>query len=176
MKTNINNILSYFIKDIKDPKELAFYTGIKTNINIQIFYKDELIYEIKFFPFKYICNCKKNTIQTNYSFNNYKVYSDKHYKFKYLSYKNDNNIAKFNPNYIWYSYKQNKYLNKTNIKYIYNSKNLIIFILHYYKESKYIFKIKAVFYKFNSSLILIVNKYELHYYNRFFNLYFDRLD
>jgi hypothetical protein len=41
----IYNILSYFIKDIKDQNELAFYKQININNIIKIFYKDELLYE-----------------------------------------------------------------------------------------------------------------------------------
>ena len=41
-----NNILSYFIKDVRDDKELAFYTQIDDINLIQIFYK----YNNKFCP------------------------------------------------------------------------------------------------------------------------------
>jgi hypothetical protein len=39
-----NNILSYFIKDIKDPIELAFYKQKNIDNTIEIFYKNELLY------------------------------------------------------------------------------------------------------------------------------------
>jgi len=42
----IHNILSYFIKDIKDNQELAFYKQINTEDSIKIFYKDKLLYSI----------------------------------------------------------------------------------------------------------------------------------
>ncbi len=42
----IHNILSYFIKDIKDNQELAFYKKINTEDSIKIFYKDKLLYSI----------------------------------------------------------------------------------------------------------------------------------
>ena len=51
-----NNILSYFIKDIKDPKDPEFLKGIKTYANIQIFYKDELIYRLNDYSCNYINN------------------------------------------------------------------------------------------------------------------------
>jgi len=43
-----NNILSYFIKDIKDSKECALYTQINNTYNIEIFYKDKKIYKITY--------------------------------------------------------------------------------------------------------------------------------
>ena len=33
MTTNTNNIISYFIKDITDPIERAYYRGIRTKKN-----------------------------------------------------------------------------------------------------------------------------------------------
>jgi len=175
METNINNILSYFIKDIKDPKDPEFLKGIKTYANIQIFYKDELIYEINIMPYKYYCNHITNICKNSYAFTNNKLASNKDSKFKYLFYKNNRKVSVFDHNYIYYSYKQNKYLKKNLFHYSMINTKLII-RLHYYKGYKYFIKINKEINKFTHSLILVVNKYELHYYNRFFNLYIDRLD
>ena len=112
--TNTNNILSYFIKDIKDPKEQALYKGIKTKQKIQIFHKDELIYEIEISLFKYnrYNNYKKNISMSYSIFYNYKLCLDKINKVKYLYYKNDKKLLISNYNYICYIYEQNKYLTK----------------------------------------------------------------
>jgi len=157
MKFNTNTILSYFIKDIKDPKELAFYKGIKTRKTIQIFYKDELLYEI---DSKDIFNYKTNICKTFYSYCNYKLYSYKttNYKYKYLYYKNNNKIAVFNPYYIGYLYKQNKYLKKLVINYCSQNAYLINNKINYYKGYKYIFKDNEEdICKFSHSLIFIID-------------------
>jgi hypothetical protein len=174
MMTNTNNILSYFIKDIKDPKEQALYKGIKTKQKIQIFHKDELIYEIEISLFKYIRynNYKKNISMSSYIFYNYKLYLDKINKVNYLYYKNDNKLLTYNYNYICYNYEQNKYLTKKNFIYKYNNTIRIATKFYYYKGYTYIFKFIESVCKISHSLILINNKYEFHYYNRFFNLYF----
>jgi hypothetical protein len=174
MKFNTNTILSYFIKDIKDPKELAFYNSIETNINLTIFYKDEPLYEIS--SNNYIFNYTTNISKYFNSYCNYKLYSYKNRECKYLYYKNDKKLLIYNYNYIWYSYNQNKYFKKISISYISNNKYLLNIKLLYHKGSKYIFRSIVNIHKFSQSLILIMNKYEFHYYNRFFNLYFDRLD
>ena len=170
MKFNINTILSYFIKDIKYPKELAFYRGSKTNKTIKIFYKDELLYQI--YSNNSIFNYKTNINKTPFTYCNYKLYSDKENNYKHLYYKNDNDLVFCNPNCIWYYYIYNKYLKKKIISYTIEYKWLINIRINYYKGYKYIFKFKQSICKFSQSLILIMNKYEIHYYNRFFNLYF----
>jgi len=43
-----NNILSYFIKDIKDDKR-PFYRQVNNKGNISIFYKNDLLYTIGFY-------------------------------------------------------------------------------------------------------------------------------
>ena len=169
MTTNTNNIISYFIKDITDPIEMAYYKGFRTKKTIKIFYKDKLIYDI---DFKYIRNYKKNIIKSVYSYGNYKLYLYKNEKCKYLYYKNDKKVLIYNYNYIKYTYKQNKYLKKKGIDYSIDNTFIIYIRLFYYKGYKYHFKYKQLVHKFTHSQILIVNKYELHYYNRFFNLYF----
>jgi hypothetical protein len=138
MTTNTNNIISYFIKDITDSIEWAYYRGIRTKKTIKIFYKDELIYEI---GSKYICNYKTNIIKSVYSYGNYKLYSDKNHKYKTLYYKNNNNISIYktysiyiyNAKFIKYTYKQNKYLKKTGIDYSIDNTFLIWIRLFYYK-------------------------------------------
>ena len=174
----INNILSYFIKDIKDPKELAFYKSFNTTAYLEIFYKDELLYKMTFIPFNYCYNYKKNILKNFFLHCNYKLYSNKRCKHKYLYYKNNNKISIANPDpdYIWYSYNQTKYLKKISISYKSNNKYLLNIKLLYHKGSKYIFRFTKNSIIFNQSLILIMNKYELHYYNIFVYLYFDWLD
>ena len=46
---NSNNILSYFIKDIKDYSELLLYKQININNNIYILYKGEILYKMEYF-------------------------------------------------------------------------------------------------------------------------------
>jgi hypothetical protein len=55
-----NNILSYFIKDIKDPIELAFYKQKNIDNTIEIFYKNELLYILNY---DIILNLKTNIIK-----------------------------------------------------------------------------------------------------------------
>ncbi len=59
MSNQPNNILSYFIKDIKDAKERAFYKQVNYINCIQIFYKDKILYQIEIFITNYINNIRK---------------------------------------------------------------------------------------------------------------------
>jgi hypothetical protein len=55
--TKKTNILSYFIKDIKDPIECSFYEQTKYEDTITILYKGELIFmSINNLVFKFIYN------------------------------------------------------------------------------------------------------------------------
>jgi hypothetical protein len=175
-----NNILSYFIKDIKDPKECAYYKqmNITTN-NIEIFYKDKIIYYLLQTKLK---SCTiwnlKNNVNIDYldSIINYKIDSNKRLKYKQLFYKNDNKIFKENSNYIYYEFIYNKYLNKYLIKkffdYVIEDTILLCIKNKYY--NRYIYKYisrSSYNHKYKHVQILIMNKYELHYINRFFSIY-----
>jgi hypothetical protein len=168
-----NNILSYFIKDIKDAKELALYKQTYYNNYKTIWYKNEII-------------CKINTIHIyNYIFNIYKssfINIKSNYKIssfsnsKNLYYKHDKTLRYGSLNYIYYMFIYKKYLVKTKFRYVSNVL-LLDTILKYHNKYKYIFKYdNLILYKRNNkytnNIILIMNKYELHYYNKFFNLYF----
>jgi len=169
-----SNILSYFIKDIKDQHELAFYKQINTNNNIKIFYKDKVLYDINYYVINLskIWNFKTNIIKDSYHniLINYKMMSRKH-KYGLLYYNKDNKINGGNPNYIYFEFKHKKYLNKVCIKYVMESKNLFMCSIRYYKCYKYIYKCFTWF-KYKSVQIFIMNKYELHYNNIFFKLFF----
>ena len=59
--TKKTNILSYFIKDIKDD-ERPFYKHVINNGKISIFYKNDLLYSFGF----YICNYINIKIKEEY--------------------------------------------------------------------------------------------------------------
>jgi hypothetical protein len=172
-----NNILSYFLKDIKDPKECALYKQINTNTdNIEIFYKDAIIYRLQ-------CYRLNPEISWNYTKNIFKKYyprritnhkigypSIKIRNSKALFYKKDKIISKTNENYIMYDFIYNKYLIKKNFDYVIKFKSLLYTRIEYYNGYKYFIKYGKTF-KYNYVHIFIMNKYELHYINRFFSIY-----
>jgi len=170
-----NNILSYFIKDIKDSNECALYTQINTTNTIEIFYKDKKIYKI--YKIKY--NTKLNSIHSyGYKKNviidyfsrrimNYKIDSNERLNYKTLFYKKDNKILKDNYNYIYYEFIYNKYLIKKYFNYMMESKSLLCITIKYYNGYKYLYKSYSNF-KYKRDQILIMNKYEANYINRFF--------
>ncbi len=170
MNNSNNNILSYFIKDIKDATERAFYKKI-TNRFIEILYKDKLLYEIhKDYCNNFIRNISKSPalkyiLKSNIAY-------DYITKVKYLYYKNDNKIKNYNPNFIKFSFLHNKYLNSTCLFYISYNKTLLSIKIIYSNIFKYIIISNLHKNKFTSPHILISNKYELDYYCKFFNLYF----
>ena len=170
-----NNILSYFIKDIKDSKECALYTQTNNTNNIEIFYKDKKLYRIMFTKLcpKICWNYKNNVIIEYFSGNiiNYKIDSNKRLKYKALFYKKDKILLKINDNYILYEFIYNKYLIKNFFDYVIDDKDLLCINIKYYNGYKYLYKHKNI-YKYKYVQILIMNKYELHYINRFFNLFF----
>jgi hypothetical protein len=164
-----NNILSYFIKDIKDATEVAFYKQINLNNDnndIKIFYKDKIIYHIKD---NYIHNYIHNIIKYGYYKYIKKTNIDSNYisNFKRLYYKNNN------PNCITFDFTYKQYLIKTKLRYFINTKYLLYVYIIYSNCYKYIKKINdnTPMNKFFLSHILIPNKYELQYYCKFFNLY-----
>ena len=168
-----HNILSYFIKDIKDQSEHIYYNARKNNKKtyISIFYKNELLYQNKYYRRynKSSHNFINNIEKCEYMINNYKITSNKRDKYVSLYYKKDNKITSINPNYIFYIFKHKKYLFKVSIEYV--MENTLIFNTRilYYKCSKYLSKY-AFKNKYTSVKIFIMNKYELHYINIFFNL------
>ena len=171
----ICNILSYFVKNIKDQNELAFYKQIITLNTIKIFYKDELLYNMTYYKlcfYKKTFNFKSNIIK-DYLYNTLSTYKSSFNKNKYvcLYYNKDNKINSYNTNYIYYEFKHKKYLNKVCIKYVMKARYLIISKIKYYNCSKYIYKFPTNF-KYNGVQILIMNKYELYYNNLFYNLFF----
>jgi hypothetical protein len=176
-----NNILSYFIKDIKDPSECAFYKQQnKTNV-IKIFYKDKILYEL-------IHNKLKPESSWNYKTNiiieyvlgriiNYKIDSIKTRNFKALFYKKNWIILKSSGDYIMYGFIYNKYLIKNYFDYVAELKSLLYTRIEYYNGHIYKYISISIYknncnHKYKHVQILIMNKYELHYINRFFNLFF----
>ena len=177
MNNRSNNILSYFIKDIKDTKELAFYKQVNFNNNrINIKYKDEILYEIHG---KYCYNLINNVVKClalKYRVN-YKIYYSFCSNFKNLYYKKDNLLTSYNPNYIGFRFNYNKYLKTIAIKYFSNNICLLYVYIIYSNKYKYIINYNGNLIhnntnKFTSVHILIPNKYELQYYCKFFNIYF----
>jgi len=170
-----NNILSYFIKDFKDPRKKADYKQINTPSYVIIFYKDMLLYQVTHsYIYKHLSNIRQ---LRNLDFiSNYKIQHNKLINYKQLFYKKDNNSVSAidNINYISYVYIKNKYLNKLDFYYCINDILLLSIIIEYSNKCKYIYK-EYIYIKNNigNSIILIRNKYELHYYCKFFNLYFD---
>jgi hypothetical protein len=172
-----NNILSYFIKDIKSAKERAFYKQINEPCFIhwiKIVYKDEILYEIKG---KYCYNHINNIVKCldlKYILN-YNIWSN-YTTCKNLYYKKDAKIKFTNSNYIRLDFTYNKYLQKFNFGYHIDNKSLLYISIIYFKKYKYIKNRNSngnkFRHKFTSAMILIPNKYELQYYCKFFNLYF----
>ena len=156
-----NNILSYFIKDIKDDKR-PFYKQVNNNGKISIFYKNELLYSFGF----YICNYINNIIKVkSFKFiSTHKICSNYANNFKFLYYKNDRKINFSNKNYIEVYFTYNKYLNKQIFNYLVNNKYLLFISIIHYTRYKFIRINKGFLNKFTSTHILIPNKYELHYY------------
>jgi hypothetical protein len=149
-----NNILSYFIRDIKDDKR-PFYRQVNNKGNISIFYKNDLLYTIGF----YLHDYKKNIVKCiSFKYiSTSKICSDYDSKYKYLYYKNDIN------NYIMVNFTYDKYLNKRCFYYYMNHKCLLFISIIHYTRYKFI-RINKGYSKFTSTHILIPNKYELHYY------------
>jgi hypothetical protein len=170
------NILSYFIKDIKDSNECALYTQIINTNTIEIFYKDKTIYKItynkKLNPI-HSYGYKKNVIIDYFSRRliNYKIDSNERLNYKTLFYKKDNKILKDNYNCIYYEFIYNKYLIKKYFNYMMESKSLLCIKIKYYNGYKYLYK-SYINSKYKRDQILIMNKYEANYINRFFSLFF----
>jgi hypothetical protein len=173
MNNQNNNVLTYFIKDIKDAKERAFYKQINNDRIIQILYKDKLLYEIhNGYRYNYIHNIiksrsKKYICKSNISYNYF-------YNAKHLYYKNDNKVKGNNRslNCIIFNFNYNKYLNKRYFYYVINNNQILILTIIYFKKYKYIMNYNIYIGKFTSPHILIPNKYELDYYCKFVNIYF----
>jgi len=174
-----NNILSYFIKDIKDPNECALYKQINTTNTIEIFYKDEKIYKLR--HDRIMHNKLKTLTSYNYKNNviidylseriiNSKIDSNKKFKFKTLFYKKDMKISKAYDNYVIYGFIYNKYLIKKDFNYVIEYKSVLSITIEYYNGYKYLYTNINNF-KYESGQILIMNKYEANYINRFFSIY-----
>ena len=173
-----NNILSYFIKDIKDTTERAFYRQQNYACGVQIYYKYELLYEIKdWYKIHYLNNYETNII-FKYTFNCKIYYNYTKNKYKKLFYKKDATIQFFSSNYILFYFYQSKYIKKYILEYCINKKHLLATNIKYYNQNKYIYK-NVIYYnilpknKFiiTSPMILIPNKYELHYYSKLFHIF-----
>jgi len=125
-----NNILSYFIKDIKDHKTHSFYKQKqkKYKDNIKIYYKKEIICEINSnYKYNYILNIYKSSLTTYKS--NYKIAFNLNYK--YFFYKKDNKVRLPNPNYIRYCFVYNKNFNKTQFNYTINNREFLSVLIIY---------------------------------------------
>jgi hypothetical protein len=172
--SDTDNILSYFIKDIKDGNESGFYRQTNYNSSKIIWYKNKAIFEINSINiYKYIFNIYKSRSIINNIKSNYKISCNLNYK--HLYYNHDKKLLYFNSNYIYYWFIYKKYLVKADFEYIFNNFMLFVFKVKFYKGYKYIFKPYRSKYKYTTNIILIMNKYELYYYNKFFNLYFGLL-
>jgi len=175
-KTNKENILSYFIKDIKDPSERSNYKQKNGSIIIEILYKDKILYKLNYGGFipNTIYNYKNNNMKCYY-FNkiaNYKIETSKSRKYKKLFFNKNNNIYYdlIGYNYIYYTFEFAKYLSKTKIYYKFDDKITFSIEIKYYNGYKYLLKFNINF-KYDHIHVYILNKYELHYYNKYFNLF-----
>ena len=169
-----NNILSYFIKDIKDANERALYKQKNNTDWIRIFYKDKIIYEYgSYYISNYLYNILKS-VKVYYMFNN-KILYNSTAGYKDLFYKKDGDIRLYNLNYISIQFYKDKYLQKYNLDYINNTQDLLTINIKYYNQYKYIYK-SFIDYKIGpitiitSPIILIPNKYELQYYSKLFQI------
>ena len=176
-----NNILSYFIKDIKDAKERALYKQTNYNTFKNIWYKNEVIFEINTIHiYKYIFNIYKSSI-LNCVKSNYKISS--YLNYKNLYYKHDKIVKHGSSNYIYFRFIYKKYLVKTAFRYVSNNISLYNIEIKYYEgyegykyiRKQYRHRSDNYKYKYTTNIILIMNKYELYYYNKFFDLYFGLL-
>ncbi len=167
-----NNILSYFIKDIKDPIELAKYSQYDTDNFITIYNNDKIIFVYNKLD-NSIHDLKNNIYKSKYIHSNNKIYYAKYSNYKQVSYYKDNKIETNVISYISYSiyvYNKFSYLCKQFFSYKINNMNPLIITIEYYNGFKYMY----YDYKYNDlkieykSQILIMNKYELHYISRFF--------
>ena len=165
-----NNILSYFIKDIKDAKELALYKQTYYNNYKTIWYKNEIIFKINIIHiYNYIFNIYKSSIikciRSNYKISSY-------FNRKILYYKHDKTVKYGSSNYIMFYFIYKKYLVKTHFSYVINNISLLNIEIKYSNGYIYISNLYKRNNKYTNNIILIMNKYELHYYNKFFNIYF----
>ena len=119
MNNQHNNILSYFIKDIKDATELAFYKEVNNNRIIEIFYKDKKLYKlsINIYSYNYIHDIIKHSALKYIHKSN--ISYDYTNKCKALYYKNDTKILNYNPNNITYDFTYTKYFNKISLYYLF---------------------------------------------------------
>ena len=167
------NILSYFIKDIKDPYERAFYKQINNADMIEIFYKDKILYRIGIR--NYIPNTiwnYKNNILIDFYFGRiitYKFTLEIRYNQKRLYYKQDKILGRDNFNYICYSFIYKKYLSKIYFSYVFEDEFLLNIRIKYYNGYKYLFRCNN--FKYNYIHVFIMNKYEFHYAKSFFSIY-----
>ena len=161
-----NNILSYFIKDIKDPKECALYKQMNTTSNnIDIFYKGELIHRIQLYKLKpeISWNYKNNISKVYLSGRiiNCKIDSNKRRKYKTLFYKKDKRISENNGNHILYGFNYNKYLNKYLIKkyldYLEDFKSLLCFKIQYYNGCIYKYISRSIYKSINIMQFIFVH-------------------
>jgi hypothetical protein len=169
-----NNILSYFIKDIIDAKELAFYKQVNNTNNFRILYKNKIIFEYgRYYISNYLYNIMKS-INVNYMFNN-KIRANYTEKYKLLFYKKDANLRYINTNYILIVFYRGKYIKKHHLDYCIDITHLLTTNIKYYNLYKYIYK-SYLYYKIRpitittSIMILIPNKYELQYYSKLFQI------
>jgi hypothetical protein len=177
-----SNILSYFIRNI-DKNEHQYYTQLNNIYSIEIIYKETQIYYMRILA-KYIYTIT-NRIENIYKFIefdtvcsvcNNKFFNNKKYKYSIHYYNRDHILNSKAINYLTYVYQINKYINKITFDfYVYDIKTLTINI-YYATMYKFIFKCKNMYKKLRNifySIILINNKYEMQYINRFFYLYFE---
>ena len=174
------NILSYFIKDIKDPIEMAKYSQSNSEYDIKILYDPlVLIYHHSKY-YNYIYNYNNNITKSSclrYIYTNSKFSSNSIRPHKYLYYNKDNKIkhhSSYSYNYIEYHFICYKYMCKIYYRYRIDYYSVLSIKIKYYNRSKYIYyentyNIQPNKYK---SQILIMNKYELQFRKRFLYLYF----
>jgi hypothetical protein len=169
------NILSYFKKNLEDSNISSLYKQYQDDKVLRIYYKDKLIYKIYLNAgiFEdYINNLMKQPNINKIS--NYKISKFRTNK-KTLFFKQDNKINKINWNAIFFwTTRYPFYFNKMYFQYYLDGTQEATFKIIYYKNYKYKYKLLTPSKLKTYPIILIQDKYEMQYINRFLNIFFDR--
>ena len=172
----LNNIISYFTKDITDQLERSKYTFYKDRLNIIIYYDRNILWS-----FSLLDNWSNNYKQGIYKQVPYLEDKTRRYFINKDIYINRSSIILYYNKKrgdvyfsLWYNIKYKSYLIKNDLRYqdeyykelLYNILYYGMYIYKYYNIDLYFNHIK--YYK---PLIFISNKYELNFYSKLFVLF-----
>jgi len=169
----INNILSYFTKDITDLHELAKYTiskNSKNSKNIYIYY-DKLVLWIygndKDIIYNNVLSIYKESVYNENKCNRYFSNNKISYVCSRFSLIENNSII------ITYSFKIHSYLAKYYLIYRYLTSWQFKFTIVYFNGYIYKYRNHFVYKKpYSNRLIYKANKYELIFYSNLFCIFF----